>query len=265
MSHNHAFLALGAIGTLTAASELSKRRKAGSQALSLEQILAMAEEAKKAAPRKSRTRADRVYAAENRDFLEVDRYDYLEANLLPRADKKTRELSRRIHKAGIPIEDITEGNFDVDPSIKLAGDWSSIHIQVGAYGGYSVVREFERDGNPVFKIFDVNTPAQVIKKIKEAKDSVDEERPLDESDTTIVEELGWLISENLDFDDIFKLHAAGLYRRLEQWGVGRTYEVCVELAEELVRNQGAYKAAVQKGYIPEWVQAEIQQRYGLKP
>jgi len=147
MSKNRAFLALGAIGALAAASELAKRRRMGSQALSLEQILAAAEEAKRAAPR-------------------------------PQA-----------------------------------------------------------------------------------------QRPLDQSDTTIVEELGWLISENLYFDDIFKLHAAKLYRELEeQWaGVGRTYEFCVELAEELVRNQGAYKAAVQNGYIPEWMQAEIQRRYGLKP
>jgi len=47
---NAALLALGAIGALTAASQLSKRRKAGSQALTIEQILAMAEKAKKAAP-----------------------------------------------------------------------------------------------------------------------------------------------------------------------------------------------------------------------
>ena len=117
----------------------------------------------------------------------------------------------------------------------------------------------------------INTPAQALKKAEETNDSVDEERPLDESDTAIIE-------ENLDFDDIFELHAAaGLYRRLEQLGVGRNYEVCVELAEELVRTNAltardleifvkiAYRAAVRKGYIPEWMQSEINQRYGLKP
>jgi hypothetical protein len=53
MSHNHALLALGAIGALTAASQFSKRRRSGSQALSLEQILAAAEKAKEAAPTKT--------------------------------------------------------------------------------------------------------------------------------------------------------------------------------------------------------------------
>ena len=109
MSSNHAPIAIAAIAALTAASQFAKRRRMGSQALTIEQILAMAEKIK--AKSSKRNRADRVYAAENRDLLEVDRYDYLEANLLPRADKKTRELSRHIHKAGIPIEDITEGDF----------------------------------------------------------------------------------------------------------------------------------------------------------
>jgi hypothetical protein len=48
-------LAIGAIAALAAASQLSKRRRSGSPALSLEQILAAAEQAKKAAPRKART------------------------------------------------------------------------------------------------------------------------------------------------------------------------------------------------------------------
>lgn len=50
-NHNHALFALGAVGALAAASELAKRRRMGSPALSLEQILAMAEKAKKAAPK----------------------------------------------------------------------------------------------------------------------------------------------------------------------------------------------------------------------
>jgi DNA ligase-1 len=67
-NHNHALLALGAIGALAAASELAKRRRMGSQALSLEQILAAAEEAKRTAPSKRAARkpglsVDQILAA----------------------------------------------------------------------------------------------------------------------------------------------------------------------------------------------------------
>jgi hypothetical protein len=56
---NAALIALGAIGALAVASEVSKRQRAGSQALSLDQILAMAEKTKKAYPERASGRGDK--------------------------------------------------------------------------------------------------------------------------------------------------------------------------------------------------------------